>query len=290
MNPIEYLENDILRYGLGNEWTVLFQSRFIIGSEFIIGAFIAFQLFLKRTIRVSYVFLAVYTLYLLYVIIVHGNNSNCGCFGQSIQMTPWQGVFKNVVIFFLTYFLAKIAEEKSTVPKWKRVVAISGIVVGLVLPYILYRADFPVTTSQRIEQDITVSLDLLYNDESFSTPGVDLRQGKHIVVFATLKCSRCIMTVNKLEVLKRNNPELPIYLVLNGEESDFEQFKMKTQLTSIPYAFFNDGDTLVKICGNSFPEVMLLNDSKLWSSIGYTELNDVNLMGWVGEKAADVQY
>src|SRR5690606_20869337 len=94
----EYFENDILKSGLGTEYSVLFQSRLIIGSEFLIGVFLLFRWFLKPVLKASLWMIIIYTFYLIYVIIRFGNEGNCGCYGQDFAMTPLQGIIKNIII------------------------------------------------------------------------------------------------------------------------------------------------------------------------------------------------
>lgn len=50
------------------------------------------------------------------------------------------------------------------------------------------------------------------------------------------------MAANKLELIKCQHPELPIYFIINGEEEDFEHFKKMSELRDVPYSFFKDGE------------------------------------------------
>jgi len=140
--PIEYFENDILNAGVANEYSVLFVSRFIIGSEFVLGFFLLFRLFLKQTLIVSLWMLLVYTVYLIYLIIRFGNEGNCGCYGQEYSLTPFQGILKNILIAGVTTYLLR-SLTFSVMSRWKRILAFTLGVLALLSPFIIYKMDFP---------------------------------------------------------------------------------------------------------------------------------------------------
>ncbi len=278
--PIEYFENDILKSGLASEYSVLFISRLIIGSEFALGIFLLFRLFLKQTLKVSLWMLLVYTVYLGYVVIRFGNEGNCGCYGQEFSLTPLQGVLKNIFIAALTIYLLKSSSFKS-MSKTKRIVSYSLGVLALFSPFVLYKIDFPKSTVIDGQVKQKIELEILYSTEGIAPPPFEIREGKSIVAFLSLKCFKCKMAANKLELIKKQHPDLPIYFIINGEDEDFSEFIKVSELETVPYAFFNDGDELIKICGVNFPAIFLSNNSYLDASINYTELSAENLLNWV---------
>lgn len=278
--PIEYFENDILKSGLANEHSVLFISRLIIGSEFVLGVFLLFRLFLRQTLKVSLWMLLVYTVYLVYIIVRFGNEGNCGCYGQEFSLTPLQGIFKNIIIALVTIYLLMSSSSKE-MSATKRIVAYSIGALSLFSPFVLYKIDFPETTIIDGQVKQKIQLDILYSTENTAPPTFEVRSGKSIVAFLSLKCSRCKMAANKLELIKKQHPDLPIYFIINGEEEDFSEFSKVSELETVPYAFFNDGDELIKVCGVNFPAVFLSNNSYLDASIDYSELTAENLLQWV---------
>ncbi len=278
--PVEYMENDMLRMGLGNEVSVLFQSRLIIASEFILGGLISFHLWQKKALKISLWFLAIYSIYLIFLLLLEGSDANCGCYGHDIKMTPMIGLFKNVVIAIISWWLIMTCQP-FVKNKFTLSASIATVILGLVLPFVLYKIDLPQTTIIDGKEFKKIFLEPIYSIENNDKPDFDLREGKAIVMFGTLTCSRCIMSLNKLEVIKRQHPELPIYTVLNGEFDLLDEFVLETQMKEVPHTFFNDGDELIKICGNNFPVIYVLNNGYLQAQLSYTELNADNLVRWV---------
>jgi len=281
--PIEYFENDILNAGVANEYSVLFVSRFIIGSEFVLGFFLLFRLFLKQTLIVSLWMLLVYTVYLIYLIIRFGNEGNCGCYGQEYSLTPFQGILKNILIAGVTTYLLR-SLTFSVMSRWKRILAFTLGVLALLSPFIIYKIDFPQKVRIDGQEKEKINFEILYSTEKITPPQFELRTGKSIVAFLSLKCFKCKMAANKLELIKRQHPELPIYFIINGEDIDFPDFLKASELESVPYSFFNDGDELIKVCGVNFPAIFLSNNSYLDASLNYTELNAENLQKWVNSE------
>jgi hypothetical protein len=278
--PIEYFENDILRSELANEISVLFISRFIVGSEFVIGVLLLFRLFLKQTLKVSLWMLLLYTVYLLYVIIRFGNEGNCGCYGQQFVLSPLHGIIKNIFIGVVTIYLFRSINYQP-MTRWPKAIAVTLGVLVLLSPFVIYKIDFPEKLVIDGQEKEKLNLDLLYSNSDVEAPQFELRHGKTIVAFLSLKCYKCKMAANKLELIKRQHPDLPIYFIINGEQEDFEEFKKMSELRDVPYSYFNDGDELIKICGVVFPAVFLSNNSYLDADLNYTEITADNLLQWI---------
>jgi hypothetical protein len=221
----------------------------------------------------------VYSAYLIWLMVDRGNNANCGCFGNDLQMTPLQGLLKNAVIGLTSLWLLYQSPHVS-VSKRQRIFIAVILTFGMAAPFVLYKIDFPEKTIIDGREVQEIKLHLLYENTETNAVPWDLRKGKMIIMFGTLTCDRCIMTMNKLEVIKQQYPELPIYAILNGDEEKLEPFRKATQLKYIPYTIFNGGETLVRVCGNQFPRVFLVEDSYILSVLDYTELNGDNMVAF----------
>jgi glutaredoxin len=278
--PIEYFENDLLAIGGISEHSVLFISRLIIGSEFVIGFFLLFRLFLKPTLKVSLSLLTVYTFYLFYLLVVNGNEGNCGCYGQEFELTPLQGILKNILIAVISIYLYKSLSSRAPSRKITIIFWSLGL-LALFSPFVIYKIDLPERVVVDGQTKERIKLEILYNTSDTESPPFELREGKTIIAFMSLKCYKCKMAANKLELIKRQYPQLPIYFIINGEEEDFDSFKKMSELRDVPYTFFNDGEELIKICGVNFPAIFLSNDSYLDASLNYSELTADNLLQWI---------
>lgn len=108
--PIEPFEYSFVELGAG--WkSSLFLARLLIGFEFVCGAFLILNLWLKRvTIPVVISVLVIFSVYLVLQIIRFGNSGNCGCFGTHLTMTPFEGIIKNIMMCGLAAFVYFFSE------------------------------------------------------------------------------------------------------------------------------------------------------------------------------------
>lgn len=276
--PAEFFENDILRSGLGNDFTAPFQARILIGLEFLIGLFLIFAVRTAWTLRLSCWMLAVYTIYLIYMLIRFGNDESCGCFGPDITLTPVQGILKNLVLLGFSYFLLRITPPE-TDSRWRRIAVYPMLLISFIAPFVIYKIDLPEKMEINGETKIKLELDLLYQDTTL-LPSFEVRQGKAIVAFASMACPKCRIAANRLELIKKQHPELPVYLVVNGKMEMLDEFLKVTEVDEMPYFVFNDGESLVKICGASLPAIFLIRDGYLEHPVHYLELSSDNLLEW----------
>ncbi|NUM71287.1 MAG: DoxX family protein [Ignavibacteriaceae bacterium] len=96
--PIQSFELFLVSKGLFNWETAPLFSRLIVSFEFFLGILLLVNLEPKRAaIPLSLVMLVVFTVHLVYDMIISGNTGNCGCFGELLPMTPLEAVIKNVL-------------------------------------------------------------------------------------------------------------------------------------------------------------------------------------------------
>jgi uncharacterized membrane protein YphA (DoxX/SURF4 family) len=279
--PSEFFENDLLKAGLGNDWTVLFLSRLIIGSEFVIGILIIFRLYPRQVLRLSLLMLLAYTIYLIYFILRFGNEGNCGCYGHDIVLSPAEGILKNIGIAGITLILLRYWSTDGMIKRWQKWATGIILVAGMISPFIIYPIDFPEKIQRNGKVFKKIDLDPIYME---SNPNFEMRSGKSIVAFLSMTCPRCKVAANKLEIIKRQHPELPIYFVINGEDEDFPQFIQSTELRDVPFTRFQKGDELVRICGAHFPAIYMLKDSYLEHDLDYEAINSDNFTEWMNEQ------
>ncbi|MBE2278808.1 MAG: DoxX family protein [Ignavibacteriaceae bacterium] len=106
--PVEAFELQLVSEGIFNWSTATLFSRLLIGFELSLGIMLLIRYRMKFvTYPVSFLILFAFTIYLIINLIVNGNSSNCGCFGDLMPMTTVESIFKNlflmgiiVVLFF----------------------------------------------------------------------------------------------------------------------------------------------------------------------------------------------
>jgi thiol-disulfide isomerase/thioredoxin len=106
-------EKQMVDLGLVTWCQTPYLSRAIIGLELAIAFAILQPHFLKRIIiPCTILLLLAFCAHLGYQIALHGNDGNCGCFGQLIKMTPLEAIIKNVITILMLVYLFSNVQEK----------------------------------------------------------------------------------------------------------------------------------------------------------------------------------
>ena len=283
---IETFEFTFVELGIANWYTAPFIARLFLGLEFFVGCLLILNYQLKKiTIPITIILLSFFTIYLIIQIFVSGNNGNCGCFGEHLKMTPLQAIIKNAIMFGLLFIVYFIYEG------WKikyNSLLLSSVGVTLILtPFIINPIDYNYTSNNLDEKvNYPLALNLLFQPEDSSKveiPKVDIRKGNHVVAFLSLKCPHCKIAAKKFRLIKKNNPQISIYFILNGQKSDYSNFIEETKADNIPYSFCL-GKTFVKLASFRLPRIYYLNNGIVLRKVDYLELNQYEIEAWYNKK------
>ncbi len=283
---IETFEFTFVELGIANWYTAPFIARLFLGLEFFVGCLLILNYQLKKiTIPITIILLSFFTIYLIIQIFVSGNNGNCGCFGEHLKMTPLQAIIKNAIMFGLLFIVYFIYEG------WKikyNSLLLSFVGVTLILtPFIINPIDYNYTSNNLDEKvNYPLALNLLFQPEDSSKveiPKVDIRKGNHVVAFLSLKCPHCKIAAKKFRLIKKNNPQISIYFILNGQKSDYSNFIEETKADNIPYSFCL-GKTFVKLASFRLPRIYYLDNGIVLRKVDYLELNQYEIEEWYNKK------
>jgi uncharacterized membrane protein YphA (DoxX/SURF4 family) len=286
---IETFEFTFVDIGFANWYTAPIMARLLIGFEFFVGILLIMNYRLKKfTLPLAGSLLFFFTIYLLIQIMVSGNEGNCGCFGEHLRMTPLQAILKNLIMLGAVTALYFLYEGWSFALNGL-FLSITGVTASLV-PFIVNPVDYNYT-SNNLDEKINYPLELrgLYQPEDTSQveiPKVDLRQGKHVVAFLSLTCPHCRIAAKKFRLIKKNNPTLPIYFILNGNKSNLKPFMDDTKATNIPYSFCL-GKTFIQLASAQLPRIYYLDNAIVVKKVDYFELNQYDIEKWIESHQED---
>jgi len=282
--PIEPFELSFVDTGMVNWFLAPIFARILIGLEFLIGIMFLFNIWLKRyTYNFSLIVLSLFILYLIIQIILFGNKGNCGCFGQFIEMTPLQAIFKNILILGLILILFKF-HKGIDYGKYTRDLFFVIIVSSFALPFILNPLSFEYSETYLNKQKdgYELKLDLLYENALINQPPKSLSKGKHIISFLSLTCSHCRIAAKKLRIIHNRNPEISMYFVLNGKEHELEEFFDDTRSSDIPFCRLK-GKFFIELAGAELPVIYLVNNSIVEHSVDYDKVSEDAIIDWYKE-------
>lgn len=284
LHPIEPFEYTFVDLGFGGWRLAPFIARFMIGLEFFIGLLLIFGLYIKRfTIKLTIGSLLFFSVYLIFVMINEGNNGNCGCFGSAIVMTPLQALIKNGVMIVLSIVIFKFYDglNYKKVGKWLFWVL---FLTSFVMPHILNYVDIDYSEAYltKKEDSFKLELDSVYKDAKIHAPPRSLSEGKHIIAFMSLSCPHCRVAAKKLRLMKEKNPNISIYLILNGDYKKIQPFFEDTKARNIDYCILN-GRNFVYLAGLDMPAIYMVNNSVVENWVTYINLDQSEIEKWLAK-------
>lgn len=282
--PIEPFEYTFVDLGIGGWRLAPFIARFMIGLEFFIGLLLIFGLYTKRfTLKLTIGSLLFFSVYLIIVMIHEGNNGNCGCFGTAIVMTPLQALIKNGAMLVLSVILLKYYEglNYKRFGKW---LFLALLLTSFVMPHILNYVDIDYSQAYltKKEDSFKLELDSVYKDAKIHNPPRSLSQGKHIIAFMSLSCPHCRVAAKKLRLMKEQNPNISIYLILNGDYKKLQPFFEDTKARNIDYCVLN-GRNFVYLAGLDMPAIYMVNNSVVENWVDYINLDQAEIEKWLAK-------
>lgn len=283
--PIEPFEYTFVDLGLSNWQMAPFIARLLIALEFLIGLLLFFNLALKQfTYKAAIITLLIFCIYLIVQLIISGNKGNCGCFGTTIYMTPAKALIKNILLLALLAALYFFHSGFAFGRILKYITIATGL-ASVALPFILnpVQLNYSEAYLNKPETNYPFALDTLYKNAYPNTPPKTLSKGKHIIAFMSLTCPHCRIAGDKIHILNKKDPEIPFYLVLNGEDYNLAPFFEDTHTENLPHCMLK-GKSFVYLAGLAMPAIFLVNDSRVEHQVNYITLDQKEIEAWLGKK------
>lgn len=273
---IEPFEWTFIDLGIGNMLWASVTAHIFIGLEFLIALFLIFHIYLKDvTYPATIAFLVLLTLYLVILIMKQGNTGNCGCFGNWLYMHPIDAIWKNLAMIAACIILIRIYPVKPYKnQEWiSAVLAMAALVVSFIFS--------PLNANHKPEiSDEPLRLSLLYAD-STNKPDVELRTGKHIIAYMSLTCPHCRKAAYLLHILKHQNSDIPVYLVLSGHPDNEKAFFDETKAADLPYLLFKDKEAFEEMAGPAVPAIYWVNNGIIERKSTYLQLDPTDIKDWL---------
>lgn len=281
--PIQTFEYTLVEFVHMPWWLAAVASRLLVGIEAALGVLLLFNIYGsgKWVLKLSLTILFMFSIYLIYLWATVGNDVNCGCFGDVIWMSPSTSLIKNLVTIIVLFALLKLHNGITAV--WAKYAGIAMIVVITILPMFIFPV--PMSKPSFLNKDkYELNLSAIYEDEENTPPSVDVRQGKHIIAFMSLTCPHCKIAAYKMQLMRVDNPDISMLLVLNGDSTDLQAFWEKTKAQDIPHTMLF-GKDFVSLSGLNLPAIYWVNNGWVEAKTNYIEMNQAAIEEWLDKDA-----
>lgn len=214
-----------------------------------------------------------YTGLLVYALML-GRTDNCHCFGDFLQFNPWQSIIKNVVLLALFALIPKVAEYPLKY-KW---MALAAVTIGCSVAVFAISPPDNFTPSYQSSNDLNREL-LMEAVQQPPLEAFNLTDGKKVVGFFSSACEYCMMTAQKLDLMRKfyGFPEEDILYVFMGSEEGVRNFFQESESTKYPYIIYEDVINLLKINNGVFPIVILMDNGKILDEFGFRNMKEAEV-------------
>ncbi len=274
-NAFDNFQWTFIDLGFNSQLVAGILARLMIGLEFVLGLFLILHIFLQKfTYKAVIGTLVFFIVYLIFVIIKHGNAGDCGCFGDKLSMSPLNAIIKNVVMIAVTILLMRIYPAKPY--KFQDIFIPPITMLGLCIPFIVNVIDMSnAPTPYKKELDITP----LY--KFTPAPSVDLLHGKHIIVYVSYYCPHCKKAAYLLQIIHRKHPDYPIYMIMAGAPEQEKQFFDESHAIDIPHFYYPHYEEFTKMAGAGTPAIYWINNGKAEFESNYYQLDPKYMEQWL---------
>jgi hypothetical protein len=245
-------------------------ARFFIGLEAGLGALMVFHLFGKSKwpLKAALVLLVIFSVYLIWLWIIAGDNVNCGCFGDAIWMNPSTSLLKNALLLAIIGLL--IRYHNGFTYKWARIAAPVIMLAAIVTSYVLC----PLFTRHKID------LTAVYTTNKELAPTIDLTKGKHVIAFLSPSCIHCRKAALKMHLMKQKDPAIPFFFIIGGTTSSLKDFFAASQSQDIPYSRLAQ-PPFMKYTGGVFPLILFVNNGWVEADVDYPQMDQQVIERWM---------
>ena len=278
--PIEFFEYQLVGDHVATWNTAGYLSRLLISLEFFIGVSLLLNIDYKKIIvKTAFLLTVFFTVYLLFILLLKGNEPNCNCFGEMVKMSVASSLLKNSLLLIIFTVIWKIHDGYSY--RFPRIILSSFLVISIATIFIINPISKTFANAADLN-DVNFKIDLgfLYTDSQYVKPKVDLMKGKHIISFLSLTCPHCRLAALKFGVMTKNNPNLPVYFILNGDSDKLKSFFEETKSAHIPSNIVK-GNPFIVMSGLSLPAIYFVNNGLVEKRSSYITLNEDTISNWL---------
>ncbi len=251
--------------GLENNTLADWGARIFAGGEAAIGILLLLRIAARKiALPAAAALLVIFSVYLGKMLVESGNAGDCGCFGDWLPMAPLPALLKNLFLLLAIFGLYRIKGW----PEWSRNKALAGglLVIGMALPLII----FPPKSGKAEKLKL----------QTLTTSPTQLAQGRQVVAFMSLGCPHCREAARVFGKMLRENPKLPITMILSGNPEEAGDFFTESHSEKVPYLFEPSPERFMALAGRYVPAIYYVENGAITRRVSYRTLTRPALEHW----------
>lgn len=259
--PIELFELSLIDTQLIS-WSIApVAARLFIGGEIALGLFLIlpFQK-TKFSVITAMLLTLIFTLYLLLLWWVKGNEINCGCMGEFVKMTPAQSMVKNAGLL-LSLLLSKRFKGINLRFNFRWIFYLVSL-ISLVLPFVLNPISINHSNpdSEKFPYKLETELFPQHVNENLN---FNPKSEVALLCFMSTTCSHCRIAARKLNLANTKFHLPPIHLLMIGPLEEMDNFKLESE-SNFEYTFYGE-ESFFKFNNGILPTMLYINKGLVYN-------------------------
>ncbi len=308
--PVEAFDFTLVSQGITSWQIAPYLSRIIISIELSIGiSFLIGKNLKKLFIPAAVVLLIIFSVHLIFQVVISGNSGDCGCFGNLLPMSNLAALIKNIFLLIILLYLYKTWNEEDRIHLIRPVVIFLAFAAAIFLVFQVKAYNVPVnsfsselrepgnpgTSKNQINdnrlndtntdkqktakseiRDYKKTASPFSEFDKFSNgKKVNLNDGEKILAFFSLECEDCMNTAKKIAALNKKLNLPPIYILFLGQQDQVQNF-FQFAGKEYPYKIIPP-QTFFPFIKDFPPRVILLYKGNIIGDWNYNSFSDDKL-------------
>lgn len=243
-------------------------ARLIIAAELIAGIGFITKWVFRLIWKLTMLFILMLSVFLAWQVMA-GDEGNCFCLGELMEMTPAESLLKNVALILALLFVRR--EEDKLEFKYKTLLTSLVFVAALIVPFIISPPDIFVKGRYKPAEHNQEVLDQAIDDGSIPA---DFISGRSLLSFYSTGCKYCKMAATRISVIVDKNQidKANVHQVFWGEETDPTEFYEKTHSMRFEYVGMPTKQYL-DITKGRMPLILLIEDGEVVEEMTYRTID-----------------
>jgi hypothetical protein len=259
----EFLEYILVDAGWGNWFLTPYLSRLFIGSSLSMALLLLFMPGRPKLIINSSIILVSGFLLLNILQPTVLKLTRCyACLSEIDKISRYQGIWLWSVVLVLLFVLLKLyMGRKGWLPAWPAwIFLLAGLTIPFILNYPSAWAVYGEVAEKPMDRDLQLSrLDTVTFNAGNHKYDPSVWKGKRLLVLASLTCPYCSRAAYKLHILRKQNPDYPVTVLLEGDEEGLPAFVKRHVFDNVPYQLMNH-PILAELCEGRVPRIFVVEN------------------------------
>ncbi len=272
---LDSFELYIYSFGFFNLSLSSLAAKSFIGIEFFLGTGLLLNFYPKFFRVCTLLLLCCFSVFLVYVYFTLGNEDNCHCFGDLIELNPLPSFIKNIILILL---LIPTYQLKPFQCRYKKLITIilASILIIVIIVSLLSNIYYNLKKDSDTYYNQSAAIEFINNHPEIK----EISKTEPVIAcFFGIGCKYCELTAKKLHLIEKNNPEVKTNFigVFWGKEDKYEHF---VETTGLEYqkTLFIDPITFLTITKESMPLIFIIENEEITQCYMYNDLQERTLL------------